>query len=133
MPSPNKTNHEQLFTAPFGSAAAAYDAAQQRRANDVADPDALKQSVDALTGHLGAKLQGDDLTQAYSLLSAVLNLAVPANDPDQDDNDEASDQRRKMAGDRRYQAARISYDAQRLANERLSKRFKVTSERSPRW
>jgi hypothetical protein len=84
---------------------------------------------------LGAELQGDDLTQAYSLLSAVLNLAVPANDPDQDDSDEASYRRRKIAGDRRYQAARMAGEAQRLANERLSKRFKVavTSDRTPRW
>jgi hypothetical protein len=123
LPSPNRTNYEKLYQPPLGSAAAAYDAAQRRRANDAIDPDALKQSVDNLTGHLGATLQGDDLTTAYSLLSAVLNLAVPADDPDDSDDDEASDRRRKMAGDRKRVAARMSYEAQRLANEKISKRF----------
>jgi hypothetical protein len=83
LPSPRGTNREQLFSRPLGSAATAYayDAAQRRRAADAIDPDALKQSVDNLTGHLGATLQGDDLTTAYSLLSAVFNLAVPADTP----------------------------------------------------
>jgi hypothetical protein len=122
LPSPKGTNRERLFSRPLGSAAAAYDAAQRRRANDAIDPDALRQSVDSLTGHLGATLQGDDLTTAYSLLSAVLNLAVPADDPDSDD-DEASDRRRKMAGDRKRVAARMSYEAQRLAYEKMERRF----------
>jgi hypothetical protein len=119
-PSPRGTNIEQLFLRPLGSAAA-FDAAQRRRANDAVDPDALKESVDNLTGHLGATLQGDDLTKAYSLLSALLNAAVPADDPD-DPDDEASD-RRRMAGDRKREAARVAYDAHRRVNDEMAKRF----------
>jgi hypothetical protein len=122
MPSPNGTNFERIFIGPLGAAAAAFDAAQRRRASDTVDPDALKESVDNLTGHLGATLQGDDLTKAYSLLSELLNAAVPADDPDQDD-DEASDRRRKMAGDRKREAARVAYDAHRRVNEEMAKRF----------
>jgi hypothetical protein len=121
-PSPRGTNIEQLYLRPLGFAASAFDAAQRRRSNDAIDPDALKQSVDNLTGHLGATLQGDDLTTAYSLLSALLKAAVPADDPDQDD-DEASDRRRKMAGDRKREAARVSYDAHRRVNEEMARRF----------
>jgi len=124
MPSPRGTNREGLFVRPLGSAAAAFDAAQRRRANDAVDPDALKESVDNLTGHLGATLQGDDLTKAYSLLSALLNAAVPADDPaDKDDDEAAEDRRRKMAGDRKREAARVSYDAHRRVNEEMAKRF----------
>jgi hypothetical protein len=125
MPSPRGTNREGLYLRPLGSAAAAFDAAQRRRANDAVDPDALKQSVDNLTGHLGATLQGDDLTKAYSLLSELLNAAVPADDPDDpnaDPDDEASD-RRRMAGDRKREAARVAYDAHRRVNDEMAKRF----------
>jgi hypothetical protein len=69
-------------------------------------------------------LQGDDLTKAYSLLSALLNAAVPADDPaDKDDDEAAEDRRRKMAGDRKREAARVSYDAHRRVNEEMAKRF----------
>jgi len=123
-PSPRGTNIEQLYLRPLGSAAVAFDAAQRRRANDAVDPNALKESVDNLTGHLGATLQGDDLTKAYSLLSALLNAAVPADDPaDKDDDEAAEDRRRKMAGDRKREAARVSYDAHRRVNEEMAKRF----------
>jgi hypothetical protein len=120
------TNREGLYLRPLGSAAAAFDAAQRRRANDAIDPDALKQSVDNLTGHLGATLQGDDLTKAYSLLSALLTAAVPADDPDDpnaDPDEAAEDRRRKMAGDRKREAARVSFDAHRRVNDEMSKRF----------
>jgi hypothetical protein len=126
IPSPNGTNLERIFIGPLGSAAAAFDAAQRRRANDAIDPDALKQSVDNLTSHLGATLQGADLTTAYSLLSALLNAAVPADDDgdtDADFDEAAEDRRRKMAGDRKREAARVSYDAHRRVNEEMAKRF----------
>jgi hypothetical protein len=125
LPSPNGTNFDRIFIGPLGAAAAAFDAAQRRRANDAVDPDALKESVDNLTGHLGATLQGDDLTKAYTLLSALLNAAVPADDDDNsaDPDDEASDRRRKMAGDRKREAARVAYDAHLRVNDEMSKRF----------
>jgi hypothetical protein len=124
-PSPRGTNIEQLFLRPLGPTAAAFDAAQRRRANDAVDPDALKQTVDNLTSHLGATLQGADLTTAYSLLSALLNAAVPADDPENaDPDDEAGeDVRRRMAGDRKREAARVAYDAHRRVNEAMAKRF----------
>jgi hypothetical protein len=125
LPSPNGTNFERIFIGPLGAAAAAFDAAQRRRANDAVDPDALKESVDNLTSHLGATLQGADLTTAYSLLSALLNAAVPADDPENaDPDDEAGeDRRRRMAGDRKREAARVAYDAHRPVNEAMAKRF----------
>jgi hypothetical protein len=125
LPSPNGTNFERIFIGPLGAAAAAFDAAQRRRANDAVDPDALKESVDNLTSHLGATLQGADLTTAYSLLSALLNAAVPADDPENaDPDDEAGeDRRRRMAGDRKREAARVAYDAHRRVNEAMAKRF----------
>jgi hypothetical protein len=57
------------------------------------------------------------------LLSALLNAAVPADGPDQDDDEAAEDRRRKMAGDRKREAARVSYDAHRRVNEEMAKRF----------
>jgi hypothetical protein len=107
MPSPNQTNYEGLRL-PQRLAA---DAAPRRSARD-ADPDAVQQSVKNLTTHLGSTLQGEDLMKSLSLLTELMNIALPSDpdddsddaDPDDDDDQVAAQDRRRrgVTGDRRF-------------------------------
>jgi hypothetical protein len=154
-PSPRGTNFEQLYLRPLGSA---FDAApsfngggrvavgggggpqtgDKRRGGRDADPDAVNGILGSLQSHLAGKISGDDLNTTNMLLSQLLEVLAP-----QDDEGEAAEDRRRMAGDGRTRfptqaevdgvaglgcivrpaAPRMSADAARRARDDMARQF----------
>jgi hypothetical protein len=126
LPSPRGTNYEGLRLPPLG--AAAYDAAPRARHANDATPTSAK-ALSALQIFLNEKLSSpEDLAQAESLVEQLLEAAAQPDDPDADPDDDedqvaAQDRRRKMVGDVRREARRMSFDAHRRVDAEMSKLF----------